>query len=336
MENLLEGGRVPVDQYRELVNRIGNRLNAIGMYQKAVEFFDAVIAMKPGGALERMALQGKGTALFGLERYQEAIEQYDRIDKNRTSAPVRHSIYNNMGLAFFELGRYQEAIEQYNKALGVIEDWEKTREKLEEETGTVPKRFSNVTKFKFEPLNNKGLALSASGRYQEAIEQYNKALEARSLPTSHEKSDELIDNMQYFETDLNRENGIVAIFKTRTAFYLDRQEESNQLQHVALLKDQEILIIARLNIGITFYDEGRIDEANHKFDEVLRIDSNFAPGLFYKGLCLEKKGQVNEAIPYKQKAHEINPDYKGEKMKIALIQIPNTPMEEFGNVIGFS
>jgi tetratricopeptide (TPR) repeat protein len=86
LKNLLEGDRVPVYQVIELANRIGNGLNAIGRYQEAIKFFDMVIIASPATHSKdliiikglRDALQGKGTALFGLGSYQEAIEQYDK------------------------------------------------------------------------------------------------------------------------------------------------------------------------------------------------------------------------------------------------------------------
>lgn len=55
------------------------------------------------------------------------------------------------------------------------------------------------------------------------------------------------------------------------------------------------------NKGIALYKVGRYMDANHNFDTVLKMDKNYVAGLYYKGLCLDKLGQSNQAISYKIK-----------------------------------
>jgi tetratricopeptide (TPR) repeat protein len=72
---------------------------------------------------------------------------------------------------------------------------------------------------------------------------------------------------------------------------------------------------------------GRYMVANDNFDTVLKMDKNYVAGLYYKGLCLEKLGQPNQAISYKNRAAAIDPTYKGKLIDISLI---NSPLEQFG------
>ena len=99
-------------------------------------------------------------------------------------------------------------------------------------------------------------------------------------------------------------------------------EFNNGLHYVALSKGSDNTIIIIVNKGIALYKVGRYMEANNSFDTALKMDKNYVAGLYYKGLCLEKLGQSNQAISYKNKATALDPSYKGELIDITLIKSP--------------
>lgn len=101
-----------------------------------------------------------------------------------------------------------------------------------------------------------------------------------------------------------------------------RYNEFNGLQYIALSKGSETTIITIVNKGITQYKAGRYIEANNNFDTVLKMDKNYVAGLYYKGLCLEKLGQADQASSYKNRAATIDPTYKGELIPTYLIKVP--------------
>ena len=336
-------------------------LMKLGLYPKAIEVFDRVIVDPEYYCSAGVsALEGKGLALYELNRYQEAIEQYDKVLAERKGGFFPHT-FNNKGLALYELKRYNEAIEQYDKAIEKVE--KRVDRKVDEKLFDKPfgKRIAFDIGWIKQPLNNKGVALSAMGKYKEAIEQYDlilsifpsdinalnnkgnalsalgkykeameqydKILEIGSNLASNNMSYKPIKNMHYYVTDWKK-NDIVSIFKLRPIIYMEREDWSSQLQKVVLSKEQEsVLVIVRVNVGIDAYKEKNWEDAYAIFDEVLKKDSSFAPALFYKGLCLEKLGQLEEAVVYKNSSYQIDPTYKGCKLEITSSQIPKLPIE---------
>jgi tetratricopeptide (TPR) repeat protein len=325
----------------------GDDLNRQARYQEAIPYFDEVLAIN---GTEAAALDGKGTALMGLGRYQEAIELYDKaINSDPTYLPP----FNNKGLILYKLGNYQAAIELYDKELEVIGKVHIAG------GGTL--RITFVPKDSIEPLINKGAALSKLGRPQEAIEVYDKALaldpsnkdalnnkgNALSALGRHQEAIEVYDKALEIPDALSNSstthveglgdqhvgnmNNLVKVSAVTTGIYTNLDKDYIGLYYVASSKDSQIIVFIHVNKGIGLYDAARYDDANNDFDIALKINPNFAPSLYYKGLCLEKIRNVSdtEAISYKQRAHTIDPSYKGEKLDETLIQIKvKLPIEQ--------
>ena len=62
-------------------------------------------------------------------------------------------------------------------------------------------------------------------------------------------------------------------------------------------------------LGRAWFSQGRMDEAIHEFQEVIRLNPGFAEAYYSLGHSFAAKGQLDEAIAFYQKALEIRPDY---------------------------
>ena len=220
---------------------------------------------------------------YDQRNYTGAIEYYDKALAIDANNTI---ILRNIGLSLANLERYSEAIEYYDRVLAIDPN--------------------HVI-----ALNNKGNTLNELGRYEKAIEQYDKALGSKP-----------IEDIQYSNKDLKTELDYSSVSQPMTFIDFDGYKEFNGLQYIGLSQDSETIIIITVNKGIAQYKQGKYNEANDNFDKALGMDSDYVAALHYKGLCLEKLGQSDQAISYKNRAKAIDPTYKGELIDIVLTQSP--------------
>ena len=292
----------------------GLTFESLGRYDEAIELFDKALAIDPKyiDVYNDIAL-----ALESLGKTQEAFEYYDKalaIDPNFTF-PL-----NNKGLALANLGRYQEAIEYFDKALAIVPnsiDFLSNKGAALANLGRYQEAIEYFDKaLAIDPndtyaLNNKGAALDSLGKYQEAIEYYDKALGTQSIKGTQLSNEDLQLRPNYFSV-----SQIIELMDS------SRYEDLSKPQRVGLSTDSENTVIIVKNKGVALYNLGRYREASDNFDKILNTDSNNIAGLYYKGLCLEKLGQANEAISYRNRAAELDPTYKGEEAGITLFKPP--------------
>ena len=126
--------------------KLGNFEYESGNFEKAVEYYDKIIAINPQ---DDAAWNNKGSVLDDLDQKDEAIKCYDRaIEIN----PQDDAAWNNKGTVLFELGRKDEAIKCYDKGLEINPQYEYA-------------------------WNNKGLALSDLGKKEKAIKCFDRVLD---------------------------------------------------------------------------------------------------------------------------------------------------------------
>ena len=127
-----------------------------GNYEKALEYCNAALDVEGLDEENRAFIwYFKGLSHHELYQYDEANRCYNET-LNLTdffSDNVLAKYWNHRGIACYELKQYDEAITSYNKSLKL-----------------------NITQDKVPILNNRGLAMNYSGRYDEAIRSYDEAL----------------------------------------------------------------------------------------------------------------------------------------------------------------
>jgi tetratricopeptide (TPR) repeat protein len=136
-----------------------------------------------------------------------------------------------------------------------------------------------------ETLNMKGKALDELGKYEEAIEYYDKvlALDPNNKFALNNKGADLYDLGSYEEA---------------IKYFLKRLAIDPNNKHVLY------------NTGTALDELGRYVEAIEYYDRALAIDPNFLKALINKGLSLKKLGIYEEAIKYYDRALAIDPNNK--------------------------
>lgn len=202
----------------------------------------------------------------------------------------------------FNQSRYQEATNYYDKALGIDPNY-------------------------VDALNNKGVALDNLGRYEEAITYYDKALEIDPndvdalnnkiaalgkltpdfIPASYYGN--AYDHLQgyiYVSSSLPANSTKATTSDTATC------ENIQKLVDTALnLKPDDVKILT--NAGKNLAQKcGNPEESIPYYDRALKVDANYVPALYNKGVSLEKLGNHEEAQALFDKAKQLDPSYKGD------------------------
>jgi Flp pilus assembly protein TadD len=132
-------------------------------------------------------------------------------------------------------------------------------------------------------LNNLGFALAAKGRFDEAIENYRKAIQIKP------NSAITLDNL-----------GMALVDKGRF-------DEAIENFHKAIQIDPNPAD-ALNNLGFALAATGRFDEAIENYRKAIQINPNSADKLNNLGFALATKGRFDEAIENYYKAIQINPN----------------------------
>jgi tetratricopeptide (TPR) repeat protein len=113
------GQLVSVTNY-DLLGNIGLVLFNLGKTEKAIEFYDKIIAHVTNHDQLKAALTNKGLALAALKKYEEALECYNKAIE--IDSRLKEAWYNK-GLVYAIQGNYKEAIACYSKALEIDPDY---------------------------------------------------------------------------------------------------------------------------------------------------------------------------------------------------------------------
>jgi tetratricopeptide (TPR) repeat protein len=141
-------------------------------------------------------------------------------------------------------------------------------------------------------LNNKGVALKKQGKYQEAIDYYDKALELDPNYVS------ALDNKGQVFEEQGKYQEAIAWFDKALKVNPNYEESLTNKVNALNNKGNALLELGNYNEGIKYYDK------------VLEIDPNNEYALANTGWALNQQGKYQEAIEYYDKALEIDPKNK--------------------------
>ena len=151
--------------------------------------------------------------------------------------------------------------------------------------------------------NNLGNFFLQNGRGDEAVEQFQKALEIEPrYALAH--------------------NNLGA------AFYQLGQVDEAVTHYQKALEIEPRYAQAHNNLGIVLFQKGRVDEAIAHFQKALAIQPNNAEIYNNFGNALREKGEVDEALNCFQKAVAIAPDFAGAQENLGMILFQKGQLDE--------
>jgi tetratricopeptide (TPR) repeat protein len=164
--------------------------------------------------------------------------------------------------------------------------------------------------------HNLGLALFNQGDLQEAIAQYQKALEINpdyaearnnlgyALQQKGDMEGAVAQYQQVLEVNPDYEN---ARFNLGVALFLKGDLEGAIAQYRKALEIRPGDSEAQNNLGMALAREGRVDEAIASYRRAIQINPRFADACDNLGLAHFRKGETKEAFESWQQALEIKP-----------------------------
>jgi tetratricopeptide (TPR) repeat protein len=176
--------------------------------------------------------------------------------------------------------------------------------------------------------NNRGLALLAEGKYDEAIGAFEEAIRAaEDLGIARLN----IARALFNKKDYDEASGVLREFLARQP---RSKEAENLLGNIAMeqgrVQDAEThfrraieyepqFTDARNSLGILYERLGRTEEALREFRAVLEIDPDYAEALNNIGVIHKKQGRAREAIDAFRKAIAADPEFAGSYSNLALV-----------------
>ena len=152
----------PYDSYAELLMKIGKFEESIKYYKKALAFNPNFVASHIGIA----------TNLNFLEKHEEARAQLKKLEEIARNDGERRAAYFTMAVSYVDEGNTQKALQALNQQY-------ESNKKITDSTAMA------------ENLNIMGLVLLESGKYDEAVQNFYKALE---IVKQSDRSEEVKDN----------------------------------------------------------------------------------------------------------------------------------------------
>ena len=169
---------IALDPYSSAIwNRLGMAEMGVGRYPDAAQAFQKSLDLDPYYSL---AWRNKGDALHAQEEYQAAIDAYDRalaINSNDLDALLQK------GINLQVLGQSTQAMEIYREVIRLAEK--------------EMRRNPNQAKYDATLWTNLGEALTRLGRYEEALQAYETAVQINPKYEKARSGMELVNETLY-------------------------------------------------------------------------------------------------------------------------------------------
>ncbi|MBE9143844.1 CHAT domain-containing protein [Planktothrix mougeotii] len=267
---------------------MGNQLKQ-GEFVAWLEGFGQRIADNPTPQEElarRMVLLGNlESGELGIVAGRIGREILEGISSRSDSELTVNSLEQDSNNFWLDQSLEQVRLGDFNKALSYFK---KAIQLQPDDTNTTEVILSPTLEFKpdgYEAWNNRGVDLADLGRFEEAIDCYNKALKFKP---------------DGYEAWLNRG----AILCDRLGKY---QEAIYSFEKALEFKPD--LHEAWHNRGVALKHLGRFKEAINSYKKALEFKPDYHEAWFGRGIALAELGRLEEAIDSHDKALEFKPDY---------------------------
>jgi protein O-mannosyl-transferase len=166
--------------------------------------------------------------------------------------------------------------------------------------------------------NNLGNALFQKGQVDEALKQFQKALEINpkyveargNLAAALFQKGQVDDAVAQYKRTLEiSPNYAPANYNLGLALFQEGQVGEAIAQYKRAVQINPYYPDAHNNLGNALLQKGQVDEALDQFKKALEINPNYVDAHNNLGNALLQKGQVDDAVGQYKKALEINPSY---------------------------
>jgi len=177
--------------------------------------------------------------------------------------------------------------------------------------------------------NNLGNILFQKGQVDEAMAQYQEALEINpNLAVAHNnlggalfQKGNLEEAMAQFQKALEINPNYADAYKNLgNALFQKGQVNDAMTQYLKALEINPNYADVHNNLGHALFMKGQVDEALAQFQKALEIDPNYADAHNSLGIALSKKGRLDDAIAQFQDALRLKPDYTAAQNNLAKAQ----------------
>jgi protein O-mannosyl-transferase len=174
-----------------------------------------------------------------------------------------------------------------------------------------------------------GVVLFQKGRVDDAVAQYQKALEINpNYVAAHYNLGNALFQKGQLDEALAQYQKAVEIDPNDAEAHVNLGNallQKGQLDE-AVAQFQKALEInandaeAHYNLGNAFFQKGQLDEAVAQFQKALKIDPNSFPTHYNLGGALLQEGQLDEAITQFQEVLRLRPDFRPAQDNLAKVQ----------------
>ena len=163
-----------------------------------------------------------------------------------------------------------------------------------------------------------GAALQAMGRFEEAIDSYNQAIQIYpNDPDTHYNIGLAFYNLRQLDSAVNSYKKAIQINPNYVEAYNNlgvalkdlKQLEKSIQSCVKAIQLKPDYAEAYNNLGAAFQDLSRLDEAVKNYNKAIQLKPDYAIAYSSLGVALQKLGRLKEALNNHNKAIQLNPNY---------------------------
>jgi tetratricopeptide (TPR) repeat protein len=179
--------------------------------------------------------------------------------------------------------------------------------------------------------------LSQAGRYAEAVEAADKAIELQPDAADsylcraivHKEGSKLFPAI----SDYSKAVGLAPDLPTvrydfaQTLRQIKMYEPAIE-EYTAAIELDPAMTQAYNNLGITYRDMKRFDKAIEAFERVIELDPKYTKAYNNLGASLAESGDLNRAIPVLKKAIDVDPGYANTYKNLAMAYIQAQNVED--------
>jgi protein O-mannosyl-transferase len=177
-----------------------------------------------------------------------------------------------------------------------------------------------INKYKTVPIayNNRGLIFKDRNRNEEALKDFNKAIELNPAYASayNNRGNIYISKNRYDEAlkDYNKAIGLkpdyADAYNDRGNLFMNENKYKEAINdYIKAIELKPDFAFTYNNRGLAFMSENKNDEALKDFDKAIQLKTDYAEAYYNRGNLFMNKNMTSNAMRDYQKAIEIKPDY---------------------------